>query len=308
MKQLLLLTLILSNFLTIEAKVLPEENKLKSSKENRIEPLLNRLCSSNDSYVMVVAHRGDWTNAPENSLLAIKNAIDVGVDIVEVDIRMTKDKIPVLMHDRTINRTTTGKGKLSNWTLDDLRDLYLKDSSGKPTRHKIPTLEEAMLLIKDKVLVQLDKCSQQLNQITVILHKTGTLNQVIIKRKKDFHKIRLHNKCSKHKLIYIPQVKKKTKRINRQADKFIKKHRPAAFDIRLTPKDTSLLPLIKTIKKSSCSIWINTISSEKNPENKPNFSTPDKTWGWVIDRGANIIISDKPASLINYLRQKGLHN
>lgn len=60
--------------------------------------------------VMVVSHRGDWRHAPENSLWSIKCAADAGADVVEIDVSLTKDSILVLMHDKTIDRTTTGKG------------------------------------------------------------------------------------------------------------------------------------------------------------------------------------------------------
>ena len=65
---------------------------------------------------MVVAHRGDWRYAPENSIAAIEHSIDVGVDVVELDLQMTKDSVLIVMHDGTLNRTTTGKGKVNEWT------------------------------------------------------------------------------------------------------------------------------------------------------------------------------------------------
>jgi len=113
MKLLFLLQFIFPYFLSTTENADQERNKIKPNLENRTDTLLEKLNSADDSYVMVAAHRGDWTNAPENSLLAIKDAIEAGVDIVEIDVRITKDKALVLMHDRTIDRTTTGKGKLS---------------------------------------------------------------------------------------------------------------------------------------------------------------------------------------------------
>ena len=60
--------------------------------------------------MLVVSHRADWRNAPENSLQGIRNCIDMGVDMVEIDLKKTKDGHLVVMHDKTINRTMTGKG------------------------------------------------------------------------------------------------------------------------------------------------------------------------------------------------------
>lgn len=60
--------------------------------------------------ILVVSHRADWRNAPENSLQAIQNCIQMGVDMIEIDLKKTKDGHLILMHDKTLNRTTTGKG------------------------------------------------------------------------------------------------------------------------------------------------------------------------------------------------------
>ena len=133
-------------------------NKTYSTIENQsIEALIQNLEDSQNKEVIVVAHRGDWRHAPENSLQAIQNCIDMGVDMVEIDIQKTKDGHLVLMHDKTINRTTSGNGRVKHFTLDSLKSFNLKDGLGKRTAFEIPTLEEAMLLAMDKILVNLDK-------------------------------------------------------------------------------------------------------------------------------------------------------
>lgn len=60
--------------------------------------------------VLVVSHRGDWRNACENSVEAVRNASRMGVDIVEIDLGRTKDGELIVMHDDKVDRTTTGKG------------------------------------------------------------------------------------------------------------------------------------------------------------------------------------------------------
>ncbi len=64
---------------------------------------------------------GNWRSAPENSTAAIDSAIAMKVDIVEIDIQKTKDGQLILMHDNTLDRTTTGKGEIKNWTLADIK-------------------------------------------------------------------------------------------------------------------------------------------------------------------------------------------
>ena len=63
-------------------------------------------------YIVVASHRGDWRNYPENSIPAIESVIRMGVDIMELDLKLTKDSVLVLCHDHTIDRTTTGRGRV----------------------------------------------------------------------------------------------------------------------------------------------------------------------------------------------------
>lgn len=95
----------------------------------------------------LIAHRGGARTAPENTLAAIKLAAANGADGVEIDVRVTSDGTPVLMHDATLERTTNGKGKVAGTTLAQLRDLdagswFDKKFCGEP----VPTLAEALKL------------------------------------------------------------------------------------------------------------------------------------------------------------------
>lgn len=152
-----------------------------NAQANRVDSIIAISRKANSPYVLVAAHRGDWRNHPENSVAAIKSAIEMGVDIVEIDIQKTKDGQLVLMHDETINRTTNGKGKVSDYTLDSLRKFHLKNGLGRVTAHVIPTMEEAMLTVKGKAMVNLDKCYEYLPEAYAILEKTSTVNHAIFK-------------------------------------------------------------------------------------------------------------------------------
>ena len=72
-----------------------------------------------------MAHRGDRTVSPENSLLALKNASLLEIDFIETDIRLTKDKELILFHDSTLDRTTNASGPVNNYTLEELQDVDL---------------------------------------------------------------------------------------------------------------------------------------------------------------------------------------
>ena len=87
---------------------------------------LNAFNDASSGIVLVAAHRGAHLGNFENSIASTKEAIRLGVDIVEVDVRTTKDGHLVLMHDASIDRTTTGKGKVEEMTLLEIRRYRLK--------------------------------------------------------------------------------------------------------------------------------------------------------------------------------------
>ncbi|MDR0263306.1 MAG: glycerophosphodiester phosphodiesterase family protein [Sphingobacterium sp.] len=105
----------------------------------------------------VAAHRGAHLEQPENSIAAIGEAICRGASVVEVDVRATKDGILVLMHDKTVNRTTNGQGEVAKLTYVELQQLHLrKRANGEASDHVIPTLSEALRAAKGKIIVDLD--------------------------------------------------------------------------------------------------------------------------------------------------------
>ena len=115
--------------------------------------------------VLVVAHRGNWRSAPENSVAAIDSAIQMGVDIVEIDIHKTKDGQLILMHDDRVDRTTNGKGLIKDYTLAEIKKLKLKDKLGNLTEHIVPTLEGALLAGKGQIMFNLDKAYSVFDEV-----------------------------------------------------------------------------------------------------------------------------------------------
>lgn len=163
---------------------------IKNHLVENITTLKRRLNFASDAYVMVASHQGDWRNAPENSIQAIKNCISMGVDIVEIDVQMTKDSILVLMHDKTLDRTTNGTGEVLEWTYDSLETLGLRNGLRRVTKHKIPTLEEAMIAAKGKILVNIDKAPDYMDLVYKVLKKTGIVDHNSLKESEELDKIK----------------------------------------------------------------------------------------------------------------------
>lgn len=107
--------------------------------------------------VLIEAHRGNSVSAPENTLIAIDQALKIGVDRIEIDLQLTKDKKLAVIHDDTLDRTTDGSGMVSDHTWDEIRNLDAgswKDARFKSVR--IPLLEDVFDLCKGKSMVNID--------------------------------------------------------------------------------------------------------------------------------------------------------
>lgn len=95
---------------------------------------------------LFAAHRGGALLWAENSLLAFRNALDLGADFLELDVHLTRDGEVVVIHDPTLDRTTNGTGPVRARTLAELRALRLKDRGGAVLEERVPTLEEVVAL------------------------------------------------------------------------------------------------------------------------------------------------------------------
>ena len=124
----------------------------------------------------ISAHRGggDLKGYPENCIESFAYLAKNLPVIIECDIDLTKDSVLVMMHDATLDRTTTGTGKLIDRTYAELAPFRLEDNMGNVTPYKIPTLEEVLRWGKNKVTFTLDvKRNVSFESIVNMIHKTG---------------------------------------------------------------------------------------------------------------------------------------
>lgn len=109
--------------------------------------------------LLVIAHRGDSAHRPENTLASFSSALEVGARLVELDVRLTRDGMPVIIHDATLDRTTTGKGPVSEHTSSEVRAV----SAGYPeifgsayASERVPTLAEALGFLRGRAKVMIE--------------------------------------------------------------------------------------------------------------------------------------------------------
>lgn len=278
--------------------------------QDRVSVIREKLLNRDQSSVIVASHRGDWRNFPENSLAAIDNAIKMGVDIVELDVQRTKDGVLILMHDPTLNRTTTGKGKIAEVTIDSIQKLKLKNGCAIRTIHKVPTLEEALLHAKGKIMLNLDKADRYFEEVYALMKKTGTTKQVIMKGNKSADAVKKQYGDYLNDVIYMPIVNLDKANAEEQIETFMKDMNPVAFEL-LFKKDSNPLPVkLKTSLNNRALIWYNTLwdTMAGGHDDDMSLSNPDAGYGYLIDKlGARIIQTDRPQYLLDYLRSRNLH-
>ena len=278
--------------------------------QSRAEEIRNKLINRDNSSVLVVAHRGDWRNFPENSLTAIDNAIKMGVDIIELDVQRTQDGHIILMHDKTLNRTTTGRGKVSDWPLDSIRTLKLKNGCAIKTKENIPTLEEALHHAKDKIMLNLDKADLYFDEIYALMKKTGTTQQIIMKGAKSAQEVKAKFGTYLEDVIYMPVIDLNKPEAANHINAFVEELNPVAFEL-LYKEDTNALPKdLRNILHRKALIWYNTLWDTLcgGHDDDMALDDPDAAYGYLIDTlGARIIQTDRPAYLIEYLKGRNLH-
>jgi glycerophosphoryl diester phosphodiesterase len=161
--------------------------------------------------ITITAHRGASFYEPENTLTSIKKALEIGVDRIEIDIQRTKDSVLIVLHDKTIDRTTNGKGKSKDLNYKELQIYNIIDNDGKLTELTIPTLEEVLKLVEGKstLLIEIKESEKYYpnieRQVVDLLNKYKALEWCIIQSFDDnilntIHK--LQPELALHKLCY----------------------------------------------------------------------------------------------------------
>ena len=279
---------------------------------NSTAKVLERLKNPSDDYVLAVSHRGDWRYAPENSLMAVQRCIDLGLDVVEIDVRLTKDGHLVAMHDKTVDRTTNGKGLLSEMTLEEVKQLRLRNACGvRHSQQQVPTLEEIMMLTKDKIMVNLDKTEgETVREAYEVLVKTGTVEQAIFKGNDPLEIMRERYGGLMDSIVYMPKLWYNTPDKAEYVKTFNTELKPVAYEMLFDTEESPVFAEIKNMNKNGVTVLAIALWDELcagHTDEMALLEGPDAAWGWLIEHGANAIMTDRPQELIQYLRSKGLH-
>ncbi len=162
-RKIAIATLFLGAAVQANAQVNVKDESLRAGIEanrvtiNSFEDLQAYFRYSPERDVIISGHRGGMMPGfPENCIESCEKTLSLMPTFFEIDFSFTKDSVMVLMHDLSVDRTTTGKGKVSDYTFDEIQKLNLVDRSGKVTPYKIPTLKSILEWGKDKVVFNFD--------------------------------------------------------------------------------------------------------------------------------------------------------
>ncbi|MBQ3207283.1 MAG: glycerophosphodiester phosphodiesterase family protein [Bacteroidales bacterium] len=288
----------------------------QSQYATRAEKILAEINDPNSDYVVVISHRGDWRNYPENSIPAIESVIRMGVDMMELDVKMTKDSVLVLMHDQTINRMTNGKGLIKDMTYDSLMTFKLKRAHNVTTDSlRIPTLREALLCCKDRILVNVDHSYPYYKEIVELTEELGVTGQVLMKGKSNIDKVNEDMAKHKNNLLYMPIID-----INRPkgqalfAEYLERNVVPMAFEVCWQVPGEEIDNCAAEIKKMGSKLWVNTFWPSvcgglgNDDDAALAAADPAEVYAQYLEMGASMIQTDRPELLIKYLRSVGRHD
>ena len=281
---------------------------------NRAEMIAAQIHNPNSKYVVVACHRGDWRNYPENSIPAIESIIRMGADIMELDLKLTKDSVLVLSHDWTIDRCTTGKGRVSDYTLDELKQFRLRRAHGVATDSlHICTLREALECCKDRICVNVDQGYEYYDMVLAITEELGVTDQILIKGKHSVATVAEKMAAHEHNMMYMPIIDIQKEQGQKLFQEYMDtKTVPLAYEVcwkKLTPEVSDCF---KKIVESGSKLWVNTIWGSLcgylDDDKALDCGDPAEVYDQVIALGASMIQTDRPEQLLNYLRKKGLHD
>ena len=282
-----------------------------SAAANKAARVVAALHNPQSRYVVVVSHRGDWRNYPENSLPAIESVIRMGVDMMELDLKMTRDSVLVLCHDGTLDRTTTGSGPVSKYTYAELQQFDLKRGHGIAIPGlKIPTLRQALQVCKDRITVNVDQGYDYYDQVLAITEELGMTDQVLIKSGRTVEEVRRKLAEHPHNMMYMPVMSLDNLSATSTFDGYLAAQPPQlAYELCFNELTDHVRQSAKRVLEAGSKVWVNTIwgSLCGNYDDDRAFDSPDpdKVYGPILELGTSIIQTDRPEFLIHYLEKKG---
>lgn len=303
--------------------------------QSRVDQILDRLINANENrdHVMVVAHRGSWWKdgvivLAENSLSAIDRAVELGAEMVELDVQKTSDDKYVILHDETLDRTTTCTGAVAEKALAEVQQCHLViEGTGEETAEVVPTLEQAYEAIRGRVLMNIDiKLGvEELAKVVDIAESMDVEHQIIVKSRtaktEEIEAARATLAAIESNVIFMPILDDRDIEEIGPIEAAYETFSPEAVEVlnRWEPgmaitDDGGInfsVPARALAAAHDTHIWINTLFQGDTANISGGRGDPiaigpglmDDGWGFWVRAGATIFQTDEPQALIKYLEE-----
>ncbi|NSY41929.1 glycerophosphodiester phosphodiesterase family protein [Agrobacterium tumefaciens] len=256
----------------------------------------------------IVAHRGVWQDAPENSLLSIQRAIDAGYDVVEIDVRRTLDGEFVLLHDDTLERMAGLTSEPEQLTLEDLTSILLRNRDGGPgnalTEQKLPSLRDVFELTRDKILIHLDIKHRHVIPEVLVYAKTMGVDQQVdfwadLRTEDDLAWI--ESNITSKGVPFIARTHLEHDDADAQVD-LVFRLKPLICEISF--KDIAQVEAIRQrFQNAGITLWVNTLDGVASPgfTDTAAVKDPDAIWGRLLRAGFCAVQTDEMEKLRSYI-------
>ena len=259
----------------------------------------------------VVAHRGIWRDAPENSLAAIEAAIRAGCDVVEIDVRRSADGGLFLLHDRTLQRMAGIDETPEALSSECLASLTLKNRDGgegnEMTGEKLASLRELFDLTRNRIFLHLDvKDRAVIPEVIACARNMGVEAQVDfwgnLRTADDLAWVR--ETIVPHGVLFMAKSRIGATHAETELD-LLFRLTPPVCEVCFDHVD-DIADLHTRIGQTSMKLWANTLDSVAFAgfTDTAAMQDPDAIWGRLIEAGISLIQTDEPVALKSYLASR----
>ncbi|MBO5312615.1 MAG: glycerophosphodiester phosphodiesterase family protein [Clostridia bacterium] len=259
-------------------------------------------------YPFLVAHRGVCgANIPCNSIPAYKIALEQGAEVIEIDVAKSKDGKFYVFHPGMEHVFLRSDRQISQMTSQEVESLYLVNQDGVKTSYRVPTLKEVLLLLKDKAYINVDKFWIDVEGISREIREAGVEKQVIVKTNTDKETLEKVRKYASD-FMFMPLVwgnDTVSEELISQGVNLIGVE--ILFDKESLPCISD--EYIAKMHERGLLIWMNSIIydesaviSAHHTDDISLYDSPEKGWGWMVDKGADFIQTDWLLMVKRYLR------
>lgn len=247
------------------------------------QQIIRPLPKSKNAFI-VIAHRGSHLIKPENTIASITEAIALGSDYVELDLRTTKDRQLVLLHNDRVDGVSNGKGLIKELDFEAVKKLVLKGKDS--SLHQIASFEEALKACKGKINIYLDFKAAEAEKAYQAIKKEGMEHQVLVY-------VGGSDYASWRKTApEMPLMSRLDKAITTKAALIVAMEKTPLEAIDNVP-DEQLLPVLKTM---GISIFMDVQKASETPAD----------WDKAIKYGVQGLQTDHPEALMEYLKGIGM--